>query len=494
MSSHWVKTHKCLFAVFVAIFFLVVTISWLAHYGGTYTYTLRQLPQGATLGGLEYDVEDDNIIRVSQVSHIGDTITVTIIPVAEGSTYFSYSYGEQSFIDKVYVHPLGIITSGGYFGNATGSWLLPVLALVFTLLILYLLIDSYRAGYRQNIYSYRNILLLSLIIFIAGGIPFQVLAISGAYSLIDAVEFISDSFHLFSFIALPIAFVTFIFVTISNFILVKKEGFTWRNFLGLILGVALCALTIVPTLLGDMLQNSTIVDVHNEQGIAMHIEYAVDTLIYIIVSYLETVLLSTIILSVKAARHIPAFDKDYILILGCKVLPDGSLSNILRARADRAIYFRDLQYQETGKDLFFVPSGGRGQDEPCSEAEAISQYLVSRGIHADRILPETKSKNTLQNLKFSYRLIKKLNPAAKLAFSTTNYHVFRAGNFAAKLGISAEGIGAETKAYFWLNAFIREFVAALVAERRTHLRVISTLVLLVLLSTLLIYLSNTVLL
>ena len=42
----------------------------------------------------------------------------------------------------------------------------------------------------------------------------------------------------------------------------------------------------------------------------------------------------------------------------------------------------------------------------------------------------------------------------KIAFSTTNYHVFRSGVFASRQGIRAEGIGAKTKIYFWINAFI----------------------------------------
>lgn len=40
-------------------------------------------------------------------------------------------------------------------------------------------------------------------------------------------------------------------------------------------------------------------------------------------------------------------------------------------------------------------------------------------------MPETKSTNTLQNMKFSKELIN--NDKAKIAFSTTNYHVFRSG-------------------------------------------------------------------
>ena len=40
--------------------------------------------------------------------------------------------------------------------------------------------------------------------------------------------------------------------------------------------------------------------------------------------------------------------------------------------------------------------------------------------------------------------------------------MFRSGLLANELGIRAEGIGSKTKRYYWINAFIREFVATIV--------------------------------
>ena len=64
----------------------------------------------------------------------------------------------------------------------------------------------------------------------------------------------------------------------------------------------------------------------------------------------------------------------------------------------------------------------------------------------------------------------------KVAFSTTNYHVFRSGLLASEQGIYAEGVGSRTRSYFWVNAFIREFVATLAEERKKHLRIIAVLI------------------
>ena len=141
-----------------------------------------------------------------------------------------------------------------------------------------------------------------------------------------------------------------------------------------------------------------------------------------------------------------------VIILGCMIKKDGTLTPLLQGRVDRAIEFRNEQVKCTGKDLIFVPSGGKGNDEVISEAEAMKNYLLAYGIKEKNILVENQSKNTYENIKYSYQLIKKTD--ANVAFSTTNYHVFRAGLIATKQGLKLEGLGSSTKSYFWINAFI----------------------------------------
>ena len=78
---------------------------------------------------------------------------------------------------------------------------------------------------------------------------------------------------------------------------------------------------------------------------------------------------------------------------------------------------------------------------------------------------------------------------AKIAFSTTNYHVFRAGNIATEQNIIIQGIGAKTKSYFWVNAFIREFIATLYSEKKNIYRVIILITVTVLIIITLTYIS-----
>ncbi len=104
-----------------------------------------------------------------------------------------------------------------------------------------------------------------------------------------------------------------------------------------------------------------------------------------------------------------------------------------------------------------------------AEALAIKNYLMKNGIKESRILIEDKSTSTIENMKFSKEKINDAKKDAKISFSTTNYHVFRSGVIANEQGIDCEGMGSKTKWYFYTNALIREFIANLVQEKKSHI-------------------------
>ena len=60
------------------------------------------------------------------------------------------------------------------------------------------------------------------------------------------------------------------------------------------------------------------------------------------------------------------------------------------------------------------------------------------------------------------------------------------------LGIRAEGVGSMTKRYFWINAFVREFIATIYEKKKTHLKVIGILFLINLISVVMMYISEIV--
>lgn len=331
------------------------------------------------------------------------------------------------------------------------------------------------AGVKRNLYQYENIRRMGLLIFLGvfliwNTVNFIIDLKNGRLtSLYIMVMDVKDSVAIFTLFMFPVALITSVLVTVSNAILLKKEGKTWKNLLGLILGGFICVSTV-------FLVVGTSSQPYRAEFFAMLTDYLY-YLYALIIAYLECILIGTIAMGIIAAKHIPHYDKDYVIIPGCQIRKDGSLTPLLRARVDRAMEFAAAQKEKTGKEPVFVVSGGKGADEIISEADAMRNYLLSSGIEDSRIVNENKSRNTEENIRFSAGLIKQEKNPARIAFSTTNYHVFRTGNIAWESGFDMEGVGAKTKSYFWINAFIREFIATLVSEKKKHLVTLSLLAL-----------------
>lgn len=307
---------------------------------------------------------------------------------------------------------------------------------------------------------------LGLLIFININILRQINLLIENWNVLNIADIYNNTLESFSFFAmltLPCIVILSIYSIITNLILIKKEGFSYRNLLGVFLGIF--------ALIG--LFGSQAIYMITSNCFAgkdlMIVKKFVDVMINVTLSYFYTLMIATLYCNSKAAKHIPKFDKDYVIILGCRTKKDGTLTPILKARVDKAIEFAKMQKEKTGKDIIFVPSGGQGSDEVIAEAEAMKKYLIEQGISENNIVIENKSTNTMENMKYSNSIIIENKEDAKISFSTTNYHVFRSGIIANECGIDCEGMGSKTKWYFYTNALIREFIANLVQERNKHI-------------------------
>ena len=421
---------------------------------------------------------DRSIVECVSQQLSGGTLTLEFRAVSSGNTFLIVGddlSGDLSQQRQIFVHPTGVITLDSYFGKCRGDIMFSGSIIVIELTMLLMLIRRYRRSAKENLCRYVNARLLGAVIFLAFVFAEQLMSLiilnqqKDNPSLMQITEETLHSAQFFSSLLLPLAVIISLAISISNLILLKREGFRLKNMLGFFLGIVLCVGSVAPALLYEILRISG-VDVYRYSSPAVLFDRCMETLFAIIMAYFEAMLMGTALSALRAARHIPAFDKDCILILGCQIKKDGGLTKLLQSRADRALKFAEMQKAKTGKELLFVPSGGKGGDEVIAEAEAIRNYLVSEGIPEERILVENRSETTNQNLRFSHDLIMQKIPDAKIAFSTTNYHVFRAGCYAEEAGIPMEGIGAKTRPYFWINAFIREFVAGLHHEKRKHIR------------------------
>lgn len=90
---------------------------------------------------------------------------------------------------------------------------------------------------------------------------------------------------------------------------------------------------------------------------------------------------------------------EVMVIFGCQVRKDGP-SILLRDRLDTA-----LAYLEEHPETRVVVTGGKGDDEHMSEAQAMYDYLTAHGVSDVKILMEDKSRNTHQNVQNTLALL-----------------------------------------------------------------------------------------
>ena len=116
-------------------------------------------------------------------------------------------------------------------------------------------------------------------------------------------------------------------------------------------------------------------------------------------------LMIVLVMQILIFGRIPAAAEpslDYVIVLGAKVKPDGSLSKTLKLRLDKA-----LEYMKENPETMLVLSGAKGDAEPCSEADAMETYLLGQGAEPDHLLKEEQSFSTVENLAYSRVMIEK---------------------------------------------------------------------------------------
>jgi uncharacterized SAM-binding protein YcdF (DUF218 family) len=111
-----------------------------------------------------------------------------------------------------------------------------------------------------------------------------------------------------------------------------------------------------------------------------------------------------------------------MVILGCQVQERGP-SVLLQDRLDTA-----LDYLEDHPDMLVVVSGGQGDNEPTSEAQAMYDYLVANGVDGEQILLEDTSHSTWQNLNNTFALLKEQGEgqkAGQVLVVSSGFHLSR---------------------------------------------------------------------
>ncbi len=144
-------------------------------------------------------------------------------------------------------------------------------------------------------------------------------------------------------------------------------------------------------------------------------------------------------------------DADYIIVLGAGV--NGSVPSLSMVNRMTPT----IEYLESHPDCKAILTGGQGEGENLSEAQAMFDYLTARGIDPAQLIMEDKATSTEENLKFSFEIIGEELDSSTIAVVSSEYHLHRAKTMAKMLGVEIYGIPGRTSyPVLMTNYFIRE--------------------------------------
>ena len=146
-----------------------------------------------------------------------------------------------------------------------------------------------------------------------------------------------------------------------------------------------------------------------------------------------------------------------VIVLGCGLdHQTGTVPSLMLAsRLNAAIDF----LTET-PDAICVVTGGQGKNERVTEASAEREYLIGRGIAAERILLEDKSTNTEENLALAKEILTQNGITDEhLAIATNEFHMLRSMHIAHKTGFTPMSCSAPTNPRLIGMMWLREMVA-----------------------------------
>lgn len=150
------------------------------------------------------------------------------------------------------------------------------------------------------------------------------------------------------------------------------------------------------------------------------------------------------------------YQEDAVIVLGARVNGE-TPSLILGERLNVA-----LRYYQQNPRVMIVVSGGQGPDEIMTEAQAMKKYLVARGVPAERILQEGKSRNTSENIRFSKLILDQhFDTAYQTVLITNDFHLLRSMIIADRIGLKSAHLHAKIPRHMVPANYLRETISLL---------------------------------
>lgn len=150
--------------------------------------------------------------------------------------------------------------------------------------------------------------------------------------------------------------------------------------------------------------------------------------------------------------------RDYYVIFGAAVRPDGSPSGTLARRVEGAWKLGGVSQQAR-----YLPTGAIGEHGP-SEASVMRQLLLRRGVANDEILLEERGTDTLSSVVECAKILEARDDVRSITVCTSPYHIprcrllFRLAGVATRRGDMRSDLSAlGTRS--WLYYVLREVAA-----------------------------------
>ncbi len=143
---------------------------------------------------------------------------------------------------------------------------------------------------------------------------------------------------------------------------------------------------------------------------------------------------------------------DCILVLGCGVRADGSMSDMLTDRMKTAISL----WKQAPSGTLLILSGDRQEDGSYDEVGAMEAFALENGVPEEVIRMDPKGYSTYESLE---NLACEM-PGARVLVVTQEYHLYRALYIGERQGLEALGVSADLRSYrgqFWRE--VREVLA-----------------------------------
>lgn len=164
----------------------------------------------------------------------------------------------------------------------------------------------------------------------------------------------------------------------------------------------------------------------------------------------------SVFLSVYGRRNTATYNEDVAIVLGAGLVR-GEVGGTLARRLDAAV-----RYHRQNPGALIIVSGGLGHREDATEAYVMFNYLVARGVRAERIALENAAYSTYSNMRYSRAIIDEyFIHSPSVVVITSRFHMFRSVRFARQVGLDANAYPSGTPFLRMPFSYVREVASVI---------------------------------